>query len=48
LRTDRDEEDIDWIVIKATESKFTGYGGTMNLKELLTYAVEWLDDNPCG
>ncbi|MDR3158367.1 MAG: immunity 53 family protein [Zoogloeaceae bacterium] len=25
LRIDRDEEERDWIVVKATESKFTGY-----------------------
>jgi len=42
LCIDRDDEDIDWVDIIATESEFRGRGGAKNLQEILAYALDWL------
>ncbi|MWL90372.1 immunity 53 family protein [Cupriavidus sp. SW-Y-13] len=42
INIDRDEGD--WIRVMATKSKFEGYGGPKNLRELLVLAFEWLGE----
>ncbi len=37
-----ERSEVDWIAVKATETEFNGYGGSCNLKELITLAVDWL------
>lgn len=45
LKIDRDDDDIDWVNITATESEFDGCGGAKNLKEILILALEWLQSS---
>ncbi|ATG93820.1 hypothetical protein FRC75_01575 [Paracidovorax citrulli] len=41
IQIERSEED--WLHIKATEEKFSAYGGVFNLEELIVHAVKWIE-----
>ena len=37
-----ERNESDWIRVTMTDMEFVGYGGTENLKELMSLAVNWL------
>ncbi|MDH0732778.1 immunity 53 family protein [Pseudomonas sichuanensis] len=43
LNINVERSDTDWIVIKADDTAFQAYGGSLNLQELLEAAAKWLE-----